>query len=154
MLGVGGTATKAVASSFLPESKLLKKIAYWTSVASGGLLIVLGILIIFFSRWILGPFDIACGAVVIAIELFAIRLKGFPIFVTIFDYKIRGPLYVLFCIPAFFSVFTIAPALGCIVGGGIYAILGWVKNEKAEMPEEGNYEKQRDVEGGQENSRL
>ncbi|KYR02623.1 hypothetical protein DLAC_00071 [Tieghemostelium lacteum] len=135
-----------IGSSFLPESSKLQLFARYISVAAGVLLVGLGILIIFLKHWIVGPICIALGGVILVIEFASIipMVIQLPFFATVFDFKIRGPVYAAFCIPPFFTVFTIAPALCCIAGGALYCVLGYIKNEKAELPE---YYQQKDIEG-------
>ncbi|KAN0050402.1 hypothetical protein ACTA71_003525 [Dictyostelium dimigraforme] len=146
---VGGSVATKVGASFLPESSVLKTVAKYAAWATGALLVLLGGISIFDSHWIIGPICIALGGVMLVIEFAVPFAAQFQLFLTVFEYKIRGIMYVCFCIPAFFTVFTIAPGLGCIFSGGIYVILGFIKNEKAELPQ---YNKQRDVEGGHMNS--
>ncbi|EFA76314.1 hypothetical protein PPL_10077 [Heterostelium album PN500] len=132
---VGSKVGSSVASSFLPKSELMIKAGKYAGIATGCLLVALGILIIFFSHWIVGPISIALGGFMLILEIGTFILVRVKFLAMVFDYKIRGPIYILFCIPPFFTVYTIAPALGCIITGGIYAVLGWIKNESAAYPE-------------------
>ncbi|GAM21050.1 hypothetical protein SAMD00019534_042250 [Acytostelium subglobosum LB1] len=132
---VGSKVGGSMLSNFLPKSEIMLKAGKYGGIATGALLLGLGILIIFFSHWIVGPICIALGAFMLLLEIGLPLLARLPILVVVFDYKIRGLMYIAFCVPPFFTVFTIAPAFGCIFTGGCYALLGWVKNESAQFPQ-------------------
>ncbi|EGG24671.1 hypothetical protein DFA_02915 [Cavenderia fasciculata] len=128
-----GAGTK-VAGGFLPESSKIKTAARFGGMITGGLAVGLGIMIIFFSHWIIGPISIAFGGFMLLLEFSLPFVLNVEFIAMVFDYKIRGPIYIVFCVPMFFTIFTIAPALGCIFTGGCYCALGYLKGEKAEMP--------------------
>ncbi|KAF2076230.1 hypothetical protein CYY_002471 [Polysphondylium violaceum] len=145
MLSIGSKIGMGVGASFLPESSVLKNFAKYISMGTGAILILLSILSIFWGHYIIGPICIALGGLMLVLEFAVPFLAQFNFFIIIFDYKVRGPMYILFCIPAFFSVFSIAGGLGCIASGALYAVLGFVKNEKPEVPQ---YQSQNDIEQG------
>eukprot|EP01133_Synstelium_polycarpum_P013830 gene13830-16307_t len=133
----GSTVAKTVGSQYLPDSSKMVLAGRYGGIATGA-----RILIIFFKHWIVGPICIAEGAFMLLLEIFLPLLAKVPALAVVFDYKIRGPI---FCIVPFFTVFTIAPALGCIFTGVVYALLGYIRGESAQFPtndqknaEEGN----------------
>eukprot|EP01113_Clastostelium_recurvatum_P009582 TRINITY_DN1462_c0_g1_i1.p3 TRINITY_DN1462_c0_g1~~TRINITY_DN1462_c0_g1_i1.p3 ORF type:complete len:191 (-),score=40.64 TRINITY_DN1462_c0_g1_i1:1048-1551(-) len=120
-----------MASHAVPASKVKLYAKYLGWGTSAAFVVLGGISIIpiaGFSRYIIGPICVVIGLFMAILEIpvpfIAWMLNFFQ------DYRFRGVLYVLFCIPAFMSVFTIAPGLGAIATGACYGFAGVFKKEK------------------------
>jgi len=135
---MGPGATASVASHAVPSAKVLlfAKYAGWGTAAA---FVILGVIATILTYWIIGPICIAIGLFMAILEVpftpIAWLLNFFQ------DFRFRGALYIVFCIPSFFSIITFIAGLGSIACGCLYLFAGIFKKEKG-TPIERPFKKQ------------
>eukprot|EP01112_Ceratiomyxa_fruticulosa_P011413 TRINITY_DN3094_c0_g1_i1.p1 TRINITY_DN3094_c0_g1~~TRINITY_DN3094_c0_g1_i1.p1 ORF type:complete len:164 (-),score=30.26 TRINITY_DN3094_c0_g1_i1:237-728(-) len=127
MFTVAKTVGVSGAANMVPSSKV-KHYAKFIALGVCVALVVLGVIGLIFKNWVIGPIMIVEAFVMLTLELPIVQIAWILNFFQ--DYRWRGVMYVLFCIPTFFSVITFLAGLGCIAIGLVYVFLGFFKKEK------------------------